>query len=199
MKKGCLIAIVAVVTVAVLIGVWAVSRYNSFVTKEEGVTSAWSQVENVYQRRADLIPNLVETVKGYATHEQNTLEGVIAARARATQITVNPDDLNAETLQKYQEAQGQLGAALSRLMAVAENYPDLKANQNFLQLQAQLEGTENRIAVERKKFNETTRKYNMSVRKFPGNIIAMMFGFDTKPYFEATEGAEQAPVVDFGN
>ena len=199
MKKGCLIAIVAVVTVAVLIGVWAVSRYNSFVTKEEGVTSAWSQVENVYQRRADLIPNLVETVKGYATHEQNTLEGVIAARARATQITVNPDDLNAETLQKFQEAQGQLGAALSRLMAVAENYPDLKANQNFLQLQAQLEGTENRIAVERKKFNETTREYNMSVRKFPGNIIAMMFGFDTKPYFEAAEGAEQAPVVDFGN
>ena len=189
----------AVITVAVLIGVWAVSRYNSFVTKEEGVTSAWSQVENVYQRRADLIPNLVETVKGYATHEQNTLEGVIAARARATQITVNPDDLNAETLQKYQEAQGQLGAALSRLMAVAENYPDLKANQNFLQLQAQLEGTENRIAVERKKFNEATREYNMSVRKFPGNIIAMMFGFDTKPYFEAAEGAEQAPVVDFDN
>ena len=197
MKKGCLIAIVAVVTVAVLIGVWAVSRYNSFVTKEEGVTSAWSQVENVYQRRADLIPNLVETVKGYATHEQNTLEGVIAARARATQITVNPDDLNAETLQKYQEAQGQLGAALSRLMAVAENYPDLKANQNFLQLQAQLEGTENRIAVERKKFNEVVRDYNVTVRQFPGNIVAAMFGFEAKPYFEADESAHQAPKVEF--
>ena len=197
MKKGCLIAIVAVVTVAVLIGVWAVSRYNSFVTKEEGVTSAWSQVENVYQRRADLIPNLVETVKGYATHEQNTLEGVIAARARATQITVNPDDLNAETLQKYQEAQGQLGAALSRLMAVAENYPDLKANQNFLQLQAQLEGTENRINESRLRFNEAVQEYNLSIRRFPGNIFAGLFGFEKRDKFEATDGAEQAPKVEF--
>lgn len=196
MKKTTTIIVIVVIA---LLAIWGVSGYNSLVGMDEGVSNQWANVETQYQRRADLIPNLVATVKGYATHEQSTLEGVIAARARATQITVNPDDLNAETLQKYQEAQGQLGAALNRLMAVAENYPDLKANENFIQLQAQLEGTENRIAVERKKFNETTREYNMSVRKFPGNIIAMIFGFDTKPYFEAAEGAEQAPVVDFGN
>ena len=195
---GIVVAVVVVLLVIIIVA-WAISTRNKFVKLRNSCEEAWATIDVYLQKRYDLIPNLVETVKGYATHEQNTLEGVIAARARATQITVNPDDLNAETLQKYQEAQGQLGAALSRLMAVAENYPDLKANQNFLQLQAQLEGTENRIAVERKKFNETTREYNMSVRKFPGNIIAMMFGFDTKPYFEAAEGAEQAPVVDFGN
>ena len=148
MKKGCLIAVIAVVVVVVLVGVWAVGSRNSFVTKEEGVASAWSQVENVYQRRADLIPNLVETVKGYATHEQTTLEGVVNARAKATQITVDPDKIDAASLRRYQEAQGELGAALGRLLAVSENYPDLKANENFLQLQAQLEGTENRIAVD---------------------------------------------------
>lgn len=187
----------AVVVVAVLVGVWAVGARNSFVTQEEGVTSAWSQVENVYQRRADLIPNLVETVKGYAAHEQTTLEGVVSARAKATQITVDPDNLDAESLRRFQDAQGELGAALGRLLAVSENYPELKANENFLQLQAQLEGTENRIAVERKKFNETVREYNVSVRKFPGNIAAMMFGFEAKPYFEAAAGAEQAPKVEF--
>ena len=197
MKKGCLIAVIAVVVVAVLVGVWTMGSRNSFVTKEEGVASAWAQVENVYQRRADLIPNLVETVKGYATHEQSTLEGVVSARARATQVTIDPDKIDAESLRRFQEAQGELGAALSRLLAVTENYPDLKANENFMQLQAQLEGTENRIAVERKKFNETVREYNVSVRKFPGNIAAMIFGFDTKPYFEAADGAEQAPVVEF--
>ncbi len=197
MKKGCLITVVAVVVVAVLVGVWAVGARNSFVTQEEGVTSAWSQVENVYQRRADLIPNLVETVKGYAAHEQTTLEGVVSARAKATQITVDPDNLDAESLRRFQDAQGELGAALGRLLAVSENYPELKANENFLQLQAQLEGTENRIAVERKKFNETVREYNVSVRKFPGNIAAMMFGFEAKPYFEAAAGAEQAPKVEF--
>ena len=185
--------------VIVLLVIWAATLYNRLVKLRNNRENAFADIDVQMKQRHDLITQLVATVKGYATHEQSTLEGVIAARARATQITVNPDDLNAETLQKYQEAQGQLGAALSRLMAVAENSPDLKANQNFLQLQAQLEGTENRIAVERKKFNETTREYNMSVRKFPGNIIAMMFGFDTKPYFEAAEGAEQAPVVDFGN
>lgn len=197
MKKGCLIAVIAVVVVVVLVGVWAVGSRNSFVTKEEGVASAWSQVENVYQRRADLIPNLVETVKGYATHEQTTLEGVVNARAKATQITVDPDKIDAASLRRYQEAQGELGAALGRLLAVSENYPDLKANENFLQLQAQLEGTENRIAVERKKFNEVVREYNVSVRQFPGNIVASMFGFETKPYFEADESAHQAPKVEF--
>lgn len=197
MKKGCLIAVIAVVLVAVLIGIWGVGVRNSLVVKEEGVASAWSQVENVYQRRADLIPNLVETVKGYATHERETLEGVVNARAKATQITVDPENLDAETLRRYQEAQGELGAALGRLLAVSENYPDLKANENFMQLQSQLEGTENRIAVERKKFNEVTREYNVAVRKFPASIIASMSGFDTKPYFEAAEGAEQAPKVEF--
>lgn len=197
MKKGCLIAVIAVVVVAVLVGVWAMGSRNSFVTKEEGVASAWAQVENVYQRRADLIPNLVETVKGYATHEQSTLEGVVSARARATQVTIDPDKINAESLRRFQEAQGELGAALSRLLAVTENYPDLKANENFMQLQAQLEGTENRIAVERKKFNEVVRDYNVSVRQFPGNIVAAMFGFEAKPYFEADESAHQAPKVEF--
>ncbi len=197
MKKGCLIAAIAVIAVVVLVGVWVAGLRNSFVTQEENVASAWSQVENVYQRRADLIPNLVATVKGYATHEQETLEGVVNARARATQITVDPDKIDAESLNRFQEAQGELGAALGRLLAVSENYPELKANEQFLQLQAQLEGTENRIAVERKKFNETVRAYNVSVRKFPGNIAAMIFGFDAKPYFEAAAGAEQAPKVEF--
>lgn len=197
MKKGCLIAVIAVVVVAVLVGVWAIGSRNSFVTKEEGVASAWAQVENVYQRRADLIPNLVETVKGYATHEQSTLEGVVSARARATQVTIDPDKIDAESLRRFQEAQGELGAALSRLLAVTENYPDLKANENFMQLQAQLEGTENRIAVERKKFNEVVRDYNVTVRQFPGNIVAAMFGFEAKPYFEADESAHQAPKVEF--
>lgn len=197
MKKGCLIAVIAVVVVAVLVGVWAMGSRNSFVTKEEGVASAWAQVENVYQRRADLIPNLVETVKGYATHEQSTLEGVVSARARATQVTIDPDKIDVESLRRFQEAQGELGAALSRLLAVTENYPDLKANENFMQLQAQLEGTENRIAVERKKFNEVVRDYNVTVRQFPGNIVAAMFGFEAKPYFEADESAHQAPKVEF--
>ena len=180
-----------------MVGVWAMGSRNSFVTKEEGVASAWAQVENVYQRRADLIPNLVETVKGYATHEQSTLEGVVSARARATQVTIDPDKIDAESLRRFQEAQGELGAALSRLLAVTENYPDLKANENFMQLQAQLEGTENRIAVERKKFNEVVRDYNVTVRQFPGNIVAAMFGFEAKPYFEADESAHQAPKVEF--
>lgn len=197
MKKGCLITAIVLVVIVVVIGLWAVGTRNSFIEKEEGVTNAWSQVENVYQRRADLIPNLVATVKGYATHEQETLENVINARAKATQITVAPDNLDAASLHKFQDAQGELGAAIGRLLAVSENYPDLKANENFLQLQAQLEGTENRIAVERKKFNDTVREYNVSVRKFPGNIAAMIFGFDSKPYFEATDSAKKVPVVEF--
>lgn len=197
MKKGCLIAVVVVVVIVLAVGGWLVGVRNSFVDKEETVESAWSQVENVYQRRADLVPNLVATVKGYAEHEQSTLEGVMNARAKATQITVDPANLDAESIKQYQEAQGELGAALNRLIAVSENYPDLKANENFLTLQAQLEGTENRIATERKKFNDVARDYNATIRKFPGNIVASMFGFDRKPYFEAAEGAEVAPKVEF--
>ncbi len=171
--------------------------YNKPVTMQEKVDAAWAQVQNQYQRRADLIPNLVETVKGYAKHEQQTLEGVMEARARATQVTINPDKLDEASLKKYQAAQGEISSALSRLMAVAENYPNLKANQNFLELQAQLEGTENRIAVERRNFNEAAREYNTYIRRFPANIFAGMFGFEKKAYFEAEPGAEKAPEVKF--
>ena len=193
MKKSTIIILVIVAAVAI----WAISAYNSLVKMEEGVESAWAQVENVYQRRADLIPNLVATVKGYAAHESETLEGVIAARSKATQITVDPQDLSAEALKKYQAAQGELGAALGKLLAITENYPDLKANQNFLELQSQLEGTENRITVERQKFNNIAKEYNTGIRKFPKNILAGMFGFERKAYFEANEGADKAPVVEF--
>ena len=171
--------------------------YNNLVILEEGVTAQWSQVENVYQRRADLIPNLVNTVKGYASHERETLEGVINARAKATQVTIDPSNLDAAALQNFQEAQGGLTSALGRLMVVMEQYPDLKANENFRDLQAQLEGTENRIAVERRNFNETAQKYNTSIRKFPQNIFASIFGFEKKAYFEAQSGAERAPEVQF--
>lgn len=171
--------------------------YNTMVEKQESVESAWSQVENVYQRRADLIPNLVNTVKGYAAHESQTLENVIAARAKATQMTIDPTNLSPESIEQFQAAQGQLSQALGKLLAITENYPDLKANENFLQLQAQLEGTENRIAVERRNFNETAQAYNTYIRKFPYNITASIFGFDKKPYFKAEEGSEKAPVVEF--
>jgi LemA protein len=167
------------------------------VSLEEGVTAQWSQVENVYQRRADLIPNLVNTVKGYAAHEKETLQGVIEARAKATSVNISPENLNAQSLQQFQEAQSGLSSALSRLMVVVEKYPDLKANQNFLDLQAQLEGTENRIAVERRRFNETAQNYNTTIRKFPKNIMANIFGFEKKNYFEAEKGAEKAPTVQF--
>lgn len=195
MKKGTLIIIV----VAVIIGcaLWLKGAYNSMVTAEEGVSAAWSQVENVYQRRSDLIPNLVATVKGYAEHESSTLEGVVEARSKATQVTVDPEKLTPEALAKFTEAQGELSSALGRLLLLKENYPDLKANQNFSELQAQLEGTENRIATERMKFNETAKAYNTLIRKFPANIVASMFGFEKKGYFEAAEGAEKAPVVEF--
>jgi LemA protein len=193
MKKGWIVLIVIVALVAL----WGVSLYNGFVKKEEGVKTAWAQVENQYQRRADLIPNLVNTVKGYAAHESSTLESVMEARAKATQVTVNPENLTPEAIAQYQAAQGQVSSALGRLMAVAENYPDLKANQNFLELQAQLEGTENRIAVERQRFNETVQGYNTSLRRFPGNIFAGMLGFSQRGYFEAVEGAATAPTVQF--
>lgn len=167
------------------------------VEKQEAVTAQWAQVENVYQRRADLIPNLVATVKGYADFEQETLTAVIEARAKATGITVDPTNPDASSIQQFQAAQDGLSSALSRLMVVVERYPDLKANQNFLELQAQLEGTENRISVERKKFNDTAREYNTYIRKFPNNLIAGMFDFDKKEYFEADAGAEKAPKVEF--
>ena len=199
MKKGLItILVIAVLAPFALIAFfWVKGVYNSMVASDEAVGAAWSQVENVYQRRADLIPNLVATVKGYATHEQETLEGVIEARSKATQVTVDPSDLSEEAIEKFQQAQGQLGSALGRLLALSESYPDLKANQNFLELQAQIEGTENRIATERMKYNETARKYNTMVRSFPKNIIASMFDFETKGYFKASEGAQEAPKVEF--
>jgi len=197
MKKGCS-GIGILIGIAIVAILWCIPKYNGLVKSQESVESAWAQVENVYQRRADLIPNLVETVKGYAQHEQETLEGVIQARANATQVKIDPSNMTAEDLQKYQAAQGEIGAALSRLIAVSESYPDLKANQNFLELQNQLEGTENRITVERQKFNEIAKEYNTSRRTFPTNIVASIFGFGEKPYFEAQAGAETAPKVDFG-
>jgi LemA protein len=171
--------------------------YNRMVGLEEAVTSQWAQVENAYQRRADLIPNLVNTVKGYADFEQETLTGVIEARAKATSVTVDPSNLDPQAIQQFQAAQEGLSSALSRLMVVVERYPDLKANQNFLDLQAQLEGTENRISVERRKFNEATRTYNTYIRRFPALITAAIFGFDKMEYFEAAEGTETPPTVEF--
>jgi len=193
MKKSTII-LIAVVAIA---AIWGISAYNGMVKMDESVNTAWSNVENQYQRRADLIPNLVNTVKGYAAHEKETLEAVMAARSKATQMTVDADNLTPEKLQEYQKAQGEIGAALGRLLAITENYPDLKANQNFMELQAQLEGTENRISVERRNFNEVARTYNTSIRTFPKNILAGMFGFDKRPYFEAEEGANKAPEVKF--
>lgn len=196
LSKG-LITLLVVLGAVLLVFLWAKNSYNSMVTKEEGVTSAWAQVENVYQRRADLIPNLVATVKGYAAHEQETLEGVVNARAKATQTTIDPANMTEESMKQFQAAQGELGSALQRLMVVVERYPDLKANQNFLELQAQLEGSENRITVERQKFNETARAYNTYIRQFPKNILSGIFGFERKAYFESAEGAETAPKVEF--
>ena len=195
-KKKLSVTAIVLIVLAVIV-VWGIGAYNSLVKNEEGVKSAWSQVENVYQRRADLIPNLVATVKGYATHESATLEGVVEARAKATQMTVNVDDLSEEKIAECQKAQGELGSALGRLMAITEAYPDLKANENFRDLQAQLEGTENRIAVERKAYNQVAQEYNTSIRVFPRNIIASVFGFKVKGYFEAEEGAQTAPKVEF--
>ena len=198
MKKTWItIAVVAVVVIA-LFG-WVKGVYNGMVEQEESVNTAWSQVENVYQRRADLIPNLVNTVQGYAAHESETLQGVIEARSKATQVSVNAEDLTEANIKKFQAAQGELQQALGRLLMLTENYPDLKANENFRDLQAQLEGTENRITVERQKFNETAKVYNTNIRKFPNNIYAGMFGFEKKGNFEAQQGAEKAPEVKFQN
>jgi LemA protein len=186
--------IIAVIVIACL---WGMSAYNHMVSEEENVKTAWGQVENQYQRRSDLIPNLVSVVKGYAKHEQETLEGVVKARAEATKTTIDPTNITEEQLQKFQSAQGGLSDALSKLMVVVERYPDLKANQNFLELQAQLEGTENRIAVARKRFNEAAQTYNTYIRRMPQNIFAGIFGFKAKPYFSAEAGAEKAPKVEF--
>lgn len=196
MKKS-LVTLLVVIGAILLIVMTLSGRYNKLVTLEEGVTAAWSQVENVYQRRADLIPNLVNTVKGYADFEQSTLTAVIEARAKATSTTIDPSNLNEANLAQFQEAQQGLGSALSRLMVVVERYPDLKANQNFMDLQSQLEGTENRIAVERRTFNTTAQAYNTNIRRFPNNIIASLFGFDKKAYFQSDTGAEKAPEVQF--
>ena len=191
MKKWIWIGVVAVVAI------FFYATYNGFVNREEGLKSAWSNVETQYQRRADLIPNLVNTVKGYAAHETQILNEVTEARARATSINLSADDLTPERLAQFQRAQAEVRSALGRLIAVSESYPDLKANQNFLELQAQLEGTENRIAVARKDFNAAAQQYNVSVRRFPANLVARMFGFGQKPYFESAEGAAAAPQVTF--
>ena len=193
MKKSTII-LIAVIAIA---AIWGISAYNGLVKMDESVNTAWSNVENQYQRRADLIPNLVNTVKGYAAHEKETLEAVMAARSKATQMTVDADNLTPEKLQEYQKAQGEIGAALGRLLAITENYPDLKANQNFGALQSQLEGTENRITVARNNFNEVARQFNTLIRRFPTNLIANAMNAEKRPYFEANEGAEQAPQVQF--
>jgi LemA protein len=193
MKKGTIIFL----AVTALFILWFIFAYNGLISAEENVSKQWANVESQYQRRADLIPNLVATVKGYASHESETLERVTSARSRATQVTVDPETLTPEKLKEYQAAQGELSSALGRLLMITENYPDLKANQNFLELQAQLEGTENRIQVERSRYNEIAGKYNTAIRRFPKNLIASLAGLERKPYFEADEGAQKAPKVEF--
>lgn len=195
MKKS--VTIIIVIALMAAVAFWLVGKYNAMVSADENVKTAWAQVENQYQRRSDLIPNLVATVKGYAAHESQVLESVVAARAKATQVVVDPSKTSHEDLAAFQAAQGELSQALGRLLAVTENYPDLKANQNFLELQAQLEGTENRITVARNAFNESAKEYNKLIRMFPNNIVASCFGFEQKAYFEAESGAEKAPIVAF--
>ena len=192
-NKGLIITIVVIALVAI----WGISSYNGLVSMDENVSNQWANVETQYQRRSDLIPNLVNTVKGYAKHESETLESVMAARSQATQVKIDPSNCTPQQLAAYQKAQGDVTTALGKLLAITENYPDLKANQNFLELQSQLEGTENRINVARKDFNDTAKKYNTSLRLFPRNIIASMFGFEKRNYFEAEAGAEKAPKVEF--
>ena len=193
MKKSTIIIIV----VAVIAIVWGISGYNGLVSMDEGVQTKWADVETQYQRRADLIPNLVNTVKGYAAHESETLQAVVEARAKATSMNIDPSNMSAEQIANFQKAQDGVSSALSRLLVTVEKYPDLKANENFKELQAQLEGTENRISVARRDYNESARKYNTTLRSFPKNILAGMFGFEKKAYFEAQEGSEQAPTVQF--
>ena len=191
------LGLIITLAIVLIIIFWGIGGYNGLVSKQEMVENSWSNVETQYQRRSDLIPNLVNTVKGYATHERTTLEGVMKARSEATQVKVDPTNITPEKLAQYQKAQGEISAALGRLLMLRENYPDLKANQNFLELQAQLEGTENRITVARKDFNDAAKAYNVSIRRFPTNILAGMFGFEKNSYFEAQEGSEKAPEVKF--
>ena len=193
-KRQSTLLLIGLVVIAIL---WVRGIYNRTVEKDEAIAGQWGQVETAYQRRGDLIPNLVNTVKGYAEHERETLTEVIEARAKATNVSIDPSNLNPQAIQQFQAAQDGLSQALGKLMVVVERYPDLKANQNFLDLQQQLESTENRIAVERRKFNDATRDYNTFIRKFPSNILAGIFGFETKGYFEAAEGSEVAPTVEF--
>ena len=197
MKKGSLVPILIVVGVILILVMWGSKAYNGLVTMEESVTSQWGNVETQYQRRADLIPNFVNTVKGAAEFEQSTLTQVIEARAKATQVTIDPTNMTAENMQQFQAAQGEVSSALSRLMVVVEKYPELRATQNFRDLQVELEGTENRISVERRTFNEVARTYNTNIRRFPKNLMAGIFGFESKPYFEGMEGSEIAPEVKF--
>lgn len=192
-NKGLIITIVVIVLVAL----WGILSYNGLVGMDENVSNKWANVETQYQRRSDLIPNLVNTVKGYAKHESQTLEAVMAARSQATQVKIDPSNCTPQQLAAYQKAQGDVTTALGKLLAITENYPDLKANQNFLELQSQLEGTENRINVARKDFNDSAKEYNTALRRFPRNIIASMFGFEKRNYFEAEAGAEKAPKVEF--
>ena len=188
---------IGIIAAVVIICIWAASSYNSMVSEQEKATTALANVQSAYQRRADLIPNLVEVVKGYAAHEKETLEGVVVARSKATQVTLDPTNMTPEKMKEFQQAQGELGAALGRLIAIQENYPDLKANENFRDLQVQLEGTENRINEARNKFNGVVQQYNIVIRKFPKNLLAGMFGFNTMDKFEAEAGAEKAPQVKF--
>jgi LemA protein len=200
MKRGCLISIIVVAVLALIalsIGLWVSKSYNGMVTMQETVTSQWGNVQTQYQRRSDLIPNFVNTVKGAANFEQTTLTQVIEARAKATSVTIDPTKMTTENMQQFQQAQGQLSSALSKLMVVVEQYPELKATQNFRDLQIELEGTENRISVERKKFNDIALIYNTYIRRFPQNFLAGIFSFQIKPYFEADKGAEKAPEVKF--
>ncbi|WP_315599330.1 LemA family protein [Porphyromonas endodontalis] len=189
--------LIGIVALIILIGGWLMKGYNGMVNEDENVNLQWGEVENQYQRRLDLIPNLVNVVKGYASHEKETLEGVIEARAKATQTTIDPSNMTEEQLANFQKAQDGLSGALNRLMVVVEKYPELKANENFLQLQAQLEGTENRITVARKSYNDAATIYNKLVRRFPNNMLAGIFGFSVCPQFKAQEGAESAPTVQF--
>ena len=189
--------LIIIVAVFLAIGAFVITKYNGLVAQDENVNKAWGNVETQYQRRSDLIPNLVETVKGYASHEKTTLESVTNARSKATQIQMNVNDLSEQKLKQYQQAQGEITAALGRLIALSENYPDLKANENFKDLQVQLEGTENRISESRRQFNEAVQHYNMTVRTFPGNLIAGLFGFEKKNGFVAETGSEKAPQVNF--
>ncbi len=193
-KNRTLLIILAIVVVLIL---WGVNIYNGLVSKEEAVDAQWANVETSYQRRADLIPNLVATVKGYADFEQETLTQVIEARAKATSVTLDPSNLTPQAISQFEAVQGELSSALSRLLVTIERYPDLKANQNFLELQSQLEGTENRISVERRKFNELARDFNATIRRIPRNIIAGIGGFEEQGYFQSAEGSDAAPEVVF--